>query len=163
MTPAQLQTLRTAIDAETDPAFVALRAGNNEQGMADWYNAPSAPAFTIWRTDVRSEEIGDAWNGTDIASMSSLNMQRLQLLLASAPLGVFDMTRADRRAGFEGPFGGTEGNPGPSRLAMRAVWKRIVTRVERLFASGIGSDATPGIAGWQGTISAQTISDALRL
>ena len=34
-----------------------------------------------------------------------LNLQRLQLMLATSPAGVFDMTRADRRAGFENPFG----------------------------------------------------------
>lgn len=159
MTPAQLTTLKIAILAETDPAFIVLRTTGNEQGMADWYNSPST--FVIWRTDVRAEETGNAWVGTDIDGMSALNMQRLQLLLASSPSGVFDMTRADRRAGFENPFGTNANNA--SRVAMRAAWKRFANRVERLFSTGVGTDATPGMPGsFQGQINAQTISDALR-
>ena len=158
LTTAQLQTLKTAIAAETDAAFVALRTANDENGMAAWYNQPSA--FIVWRTDVTADETANAWVGTDIDGMSALNMQRLQLLLASSRAGVFDMTRADRRAGFENPFGTNVNNA--SRVAMRAVWKRAVNRFEKLYATGVGSDASPGTPGLQGTISAQDISDALR-
>jgi hypothetical protein len=160
LTPDQLAALKTAILAETDPVFVPLRTANDEQGMAAFYNSPTSPAFIVWRTDVTADETGNAWVGSDIDAMSSLNMQRLQLLLASSRAGVFDMTRADRRAGFENPFGGIVSNP--SRVAMRAVWKRVVNRWERLFATGTGSDAAPGVPVVQGTITAQDISDALR-
>jgi len=159
LTTAQLTTLKAAILAETDPAFVALRTANDEQGMANWYNAPST--FVIWRTDVRADEIGNAWSGSDIDGMTAINMQRLQLMLASSPIGVFDMTRADRRQGFEGPFGTNVNNA--SRVAMRAAWKRFATRAERLFSAGTGTDAAPGAPGtFQGSINAQNISDALR-
>ena len=158
LTTAQLQTLKTAIAAETDAAFVALRTANDENGMAAWYNLPST--FIVWRTDVASDETANAWVGTDIDGMSALNMQRLQLLLASSRAGVFDMTRADRRAGFENPFGTNQNNA--SRVAMRAVWKRAVNRFEKLYATGVGTDASPGTPGLQGTVSAQDISDALR-
>jgi hypothetical protein len=157
LTTQQLQTLKAAILAETDPAFVAFRTANNEQGMADWYNSPST--FVVWRTNVTPDEIGNAWVGTDIDGMSALNMQRLQVLLASSS-GTFDMTRADRRAGFENPFGTNQNNA--SRVAMRAAWKRFVNRFERLFATGTGSDAVPGLPVVQGTVTPQDISDALR-
>jgi hypothetical protein len=159
LTTPQLQTLKAAIAAETDPTFVALRTANNEGGMADWYNAPST--FVCWRTNVTRDEIGSAWVGTDIDSMSALNMQRLQLLLASSTAGVYDMGRADRRAGFENPFGTNVNNA--SWVAMRASWKRFASRLERLFVTGTGTDATPGTFTVQEVISAQTISDALRL
>lgn len=160
LTPAQLSTLKSAILAETDPTFVALRTANDENGMAGWYNAPTAPAWIAWRTDVSAEETGNAWVGTDIDGMSALNMQRLQLLLASAPSGKFDMSRSDRRAGFENPFGTNQNNA--SRVAMRAAWKRTLSRFERIYATGTGTDASPGTPGVQGLVSAQNISDALR-
>src|SRR5574343_80661 len=141
LTTAQLQTLAADIAAQTDPTFVGYRTNGQPALMASWYNQPST--FVCWRTDVRAEESGNAWVGTDIDGMSALNMQRLQLLLASAPSGVFDMTRSDRRAGFENPFGTNQNNA--ARVAMRAEWKRPATVLEKLFAVGTGSDASPAV------------------
>ena len=156
LTSAQLASLKAYILA--DPVLGPMSSGQNSsyQGISDALNASSSPAFVLWRTDVMGAEIGDAWNGTDIDGMSSLNMQRLQLLLASAPAGKFDMTRADRRAGFENPFGTNQNNA--SRVAMRAVWKRIATRAERLFATGTGSDASPGAPTFEGQVSVPEIA-----
>lgn len=42
MTPAQIAVLKTAIFAETDPTFVALRNGGATAAMRDWYNQPHA-------------------------------------------------------------------------------------------------------------------------
>lgn len=143
LTTAQKATLKTYID--NDAGLTALRTAGNFGGIAAALNAPAAPVFVLWKTSVSSEIIGNAWVGTDIDAMSALNMQRLQLLLASSPAGVFDMTRADRRAGFENPFGTNVNNA--SRVAMRAAWKRNATVLEKLFATGTGSDASPATPG----------------
>jgi hypothetical protein len=142
LTPSQVTTFRTALLAETDPALVAARTSGQVGVIRAWYSQPATPAFQIWRWDVTAEETGNAWVGTDIDGMSALNMQRLQLLLASAPSGIFDMTRTDRRAGFENPFGTNQNNG--SRVAMRSAWQRAATRIEKLFSSGTGTVASPG-------------------
>jgi hypothetical protein len=157
LTTAQLQTLKAAINA--DAALVAFVAEGNLQAVADAMNAPASPSFTVWRSAVTSGETGDAWLGTDIAGMSSLNMQRLQLMLASSPSGLYDMRRSDRRAGFEDPFG-TNVNNG-SRVAMRTAWKRLATRGERLYATGTGSDSSPGLTTVEGEITVVNVRDAL--
>ena len=157
LTTAQAATLKAAILA--DPALAEMVAGNQYGNIAAYYEALATPAYIVWRTNVRAEEIGNAWVGTDIDGMSALNMQRLQLLLASAPSGVFDMGRADRRAGFENPFGTNVNNA--SRVAMRAIWKRTANRVERLFAQGTGSDAVPGVLTFEGTVSHFEIAQVL--
>lgn len=157
LSTAQLTELKAAILAETDSAFVAARNDGDTRAMADWYNV--ATTFVCWRTDVLAEETGNAWVGNDIDGMSALNMQRLQLLLASAPSGVFDMSRADRRAGFENPFGTNQNNA--SRVAMRAAWKRFATRAEALWVTGTGTDATPGAFDWQGRLGPTDIQQAL--
>lgn len=143
LTTAQLQTLKTYVN--NDATLTALRTAGNYGGVAAALNAPAAPAFVLWKTDVSAEAIGNAWVGTDIDGMSALNMQRLQLLLASSPSGQFDMSRADRRAGFENTFGTNVNNA--SRVAMRAAWKRNATVLEKLFANGTGSDAAPATPG----------------
>jgi hypothetical protein len=142
LTAPQLATLKAFVEAT--PAFNTPRLAGNYGPALDGLHAAASPAFILWRTDVGSDEIGNAWQGTDIDGMSSLNMQRLQLLLASSPAGVFNMTRADRRAGFENPFGISSN---ASRVAMRAVWKRPASVLEKLFAVGTGSDATPAVPG----------------
>lgn len=147
LTPAQIITVRAAACADTATARPMMLAGD-ANGLSGWLN--SASTFITWRSDVLAEETGNAWVGTDIDGMSALNMQRLQLLLASSPSGVFDMTRADRRAGFENPFGASASNP--SRVAMRAAWKRAATQAERALATGTGTDATPGVLTFSGAV-----------
>ena len=141
LTTAQLATFRTAILAETNPELVGYRTLGQIPLIVAWYGQTAAPDFWVYRWDMPAGEIGNAWVGTDIDAMSALNMQRLQLLLASSPSGIFDMTRADRRAGFENPFGTNQNNA--SRVAMRAAWIRKCTRLERLFTTGTGSTASP--------------------
>ena len=150
LTPTQLPALKAAILA--DPVFSALPQNvDSAYTIAAEMSKPAAPSFVVWRTDVAAAEIGDAWVGTDIDGMSSLNMQRLQLLLASSAGAAFNMARADRRAGFENPFGTNASNA--SRVAMRAAWKRPANVVEKLFATGTGSDAAPATLAFEGGIS----------
>ena len=159
LTTSQLQTLKADIAAQTDPTFVTYRQQGATGAMADWYNQPST--FVCWRTNVPADDIGNAWVGTDIDGMSALNMQRLQLLLQSSRAGVFDMSRADRRAGFENPFGTNANNA--SRVAMRDAWKRFANRGERLFVTGTGTSASPGAFLVEGNVTNTNIVDALSL
>ena len=157
LTSGQMATLKAYILADsTLNAQPNTNVGNSV--IAGVLNSVALPDFTLWRTNVGSNEIGNAWLVTDIDGMSALNMQRLQLLLASSPSGVFDMTRADRRAGFENPFGANVNNG--SRVAMRAVWKRLALVIEKLFATGTGSSADPAIPTREGTITPDEIEQA---
>lgn len=158
-TPEQAAIFKAALLAQTDPQVVAWRTARNDYAIAQWYNEATTPTFLAYRNDVRSEEIGNAWVGTDIDGMSALNMQRLQLLLASSPAGIFNMTRADRRSGFENPFGTNVSNA--SRVAMRLVFRRPVSRVERLFVSGTGTEAAPGLMAFIGPLDQSDVTDAL--
>jgi len=157
LTTAQLQTLKAYIASV--PALAAQPMNpDGHQAIADALNQAASPAFIVWRSDVSANEIGNAWVGTDIDGMSALNMQRLQLLLASSPGGTFDMRRADRRAGFENPFGTNVSNA--SRVNMRAVWKRNASVAERLLASGTGSDASPALTTFEGSLNRDEVERA---
>lgn len=158
LTTQQRATLKAFIQA--DPVLSqASPSSDGSYAIAQALNTAASPAYIVWRTDVTANEIGNAWVGTDIDGMSALNMQRLQLLLASSPGGVFNMSRIDRRAGFENPFGTNANNA--SRVAMRAVWKRPATVLEKLYATGAGTDASPATMVLEGAISYQDI-DAVR-
>jgi hypothetical protein len=158
LTPQQLAALKADILA--DPVLAAFpMTSDGAYEIAVAYNLPSST--TVWRTDVSADEIGNAWVGTDIDGMSALNMQRLQLLLASSPQGLFNMSRIDRRAGFENPFGTNVNNA--SRVAMRAVWKRLATRLEKLFATGTGTEASPATMTFEGSIGYTDVIEARQL
>jgi len=159
LTPAQQATLKTNIQA--DPMLSLLTPSNSSAlQIANAYNSEASPLFVVWRSEVTKDEIGNAWVGTDIDGMSSLNMQRLQLLFASVgERSTFDMRRTDRRAGFENPFGANVNNP--SRVAMRTVWKRNATRLEKLLGSGTGSDASPGITTFEGSVTYSEINQVM--
>jgi hypothetical protein len=154
LTTAQLTTLKAT--AQADATAAAFMSAGNDTELNWWFNANASPDFTVWRNDVRAEETGNAWVGTDIDGMSALNMQRLQLLLASSPQGTFDMGRADRRAGFENPFGSNQNNA--SRVAMRAVWKRLANRAEKALATGAGTVNDPATLTFSGQLSLTDIA-----
>mgnify|MGYP000199104750 CR=1 FL=1 len=156
LTTAQLQTLKAAIAAETDPTFVALRAANNEDGMASWYNGAST--FIVWKSSVSITETGAAFNGSEWAGMTSANHTRLQTV--AQYMSTYRPALADIRAMFNDIWSGAGGTN--TRAALLALWKRAATRVEKVFATGTGTDATPGTLVFEGAIRAQTISDALR-
>lgn len=61
LTPQQLPTLKAAIAAETDPAFVALRQSGATGAMADWYNQPHA-SVKGWN---KSAPWGPVYNSID--------------------------------------------------------------------------------------------------
>ena len=156
LTAAQLQTLKAAILAETTPAFVALRQANDETGMAAWYNAPGT--FVAWKSSVTIAATGAVFNGTEWAGMTSANHTRLQTV--AQYLATYNPGLADIRAMFNDIWSGAGGTN--TRAALLALWKRFATRGERVFATGTGTDASPGAFTFEGAISAQDISDALR-
>lgn len=183
MTPQQLTTLKAAILAETDPAFVALRQANNEQGMANWYNGLTSPAWVAWRPVTATADILDAitWASltpADAPDGSALALQReyrcqgkqlnLQILLQgreSVATGKLTVRQGltDALTGLPAGAGGVAVDAGWLGAGkVKAAISRTVTRAERLYATGSGTAGTPGNMVFEGEVSAQNISDALR-
>jgi len=158
LTPAQLTTLNTSITA--DPALNALPASpDNAAAIANAYNAAAAgPNNVCWKTVVSNEEIGDAMSGTEIAGLSALNMQRAQML-SNYSNGTQNPSRADRRAAFDAVFSGAGG--AITRAALAILWKRTMTRVEKLYATGTGSTASPATLVVEGSIDYHDVNLAM--
>lgn len=156
LSTAQLQTLKAAIAAETTPAFVTLRQAGNENGMAAWYNGAST--FVVWKNSVSIIETGQAFNGAEWAGMTAANHTRLQTV--AQYLQSYKPGLADVRAMFNDIWSGAGGVT--TRANLLALWKRFATQGEKVFATGTGSDASPGTLVVEGALTAQNISDALR-
>lgn len=158
LTNAQLLTLKAAIAAETDPTFVALRNSGATGAMAEWYSADSSPAFIVWKTSVRLADVGIAFNSTEVAGLTTANTNRLQVMAAFSG-GAFNPSVADVRAGFDSVFSGAGG--ALTRAALLALWKRTAKRIEKIYATGTGSDVSPGSIVVEGGISNEEIVLAL--
>lgn len=154
--PAQYATLKTFILA--DPALSQVPLGEDGDDLiARALNVVQTPDFWVFKTSVTNEEIGDAMNGSEVAGLSSLGMQRLQVLAAYSG-GAQNPSRADRRAAFDAVFNGAGG--AITRPALAVLWRRLATRVERLYATGTGSTGAPGTLVFIGPITRQEVAAA---
>ena len=60
LSPSQQTTLKAAILAETDPAFVTARTNGQTPLMTAWFNAEKTPPVKAWRKNVPPEDSDEA-------------------------------------------------------------------------------------------------------
>jgi hypothetical protein len=159
LTTEQLSVLRSAMDAETDPEFVAYRTNGQTPLMAEWYNADTSPAHIVWKTNVHKNEVGKAFVASALAAITAGNNDKLSNFAQWNE--TVNPSRADQRAFFDDVFSVSAG--ATTRAALAALWKRPATRVEKLFATGTGTDASPATLVFEGRIADYEISAALAL
>lgn len=158
LTAAQLVTLKAAILASTDPVVIAARAIRDDNSIRERFNVDST--FVVWKTSVTAAAVGKAMVSTEVGGLTTANTNRLMVMEAYSG-GTFDPQRADTRAGFDAVFSGAGGVG--TRAALLALYKRFATVCERVFATGTGSDAVPGLLVVEGQISTDEVSAAMNL
>lgn len=157
MNTQQKQTLKAFILA--DPVLSTFPMNSDgSYAIADLLNKPAEPAFIVWKTDVSIDEI--MRNGMDWARVDNLSVGKARIWDWLGRLGVINAAKTNVRAGIDAAWVGTAAD-----LAVRAAiythCKRPATVLEKLFATGAGSDASPATMVIEGAISYQTI-DAVR-
>jgi hypothetical protein len=164
LTPAQLQTLRTDIAA--DPTFSALpntTAANSQIAAA--YNLAASPDYWVWRTFVPDSEIYQAtvdtttWSWTIFIARSQGERDAWRQMVNMA--GGINPSLLNVRNGIADIFSGAGGLA--QRTYMLNVSRRLATRVEKLFASGSGTTASPSNMGAEGPITLTNVEDARNL
>ncbi len=146
LTAAQLVTMRAGVCA--DNSAKALLLAGDSAGLRTYMNAAST--FVVWKSSVTIRETGQNFDGAEWAGMTSANHTRLQTV--AQYLMVYSPAVAGIRAMFNDIWSGAGGTN--TRAALLALWKRFATRTEQVFATGTGSDATPGLLVFEGTLSA---------
>jgi hypothetical protein len=153
LTPAQLTTLKNDIAADA-----TLNAKpNNSDGAFDIaiaYNTQAVPNFTVWKSNVPINQVGQKFNGTELAGLTQANNARLQTLATYLLAGV-NPSLPDCRQFFDDIFSGAGGTN--TRANLLALWKRLATRAEKLYATGTGSDPSPAVMVVEGAISYQDV------
>lgn len=178
MTPAQLLTLKAAIQAETDPVFVDYRTQGATGHMVDWLNGLSS--FVVWRGTTPTGEIAnaiawanftplDAPDGTALWTNRALACQGKQfnvqnLLLAAQ--GALASGLVNVRQGLQDsltniPAGASGALLSAGWTAVRTTLQRAATRGEKVFATGAGTQGNPGALVFEGGVSDYDVVQAL--
>ena len=153
LTSQQLATLKTAILA--DPVLAAQPLNSDgAYAIALALNELATPAFIVWKTNVSVEEI--MRNGMDWARVDNLTVGKARIWDWLSRLGQFDASKPNIRTGIDACWVGTAAD-----LAVRAAvyvhCKRSATRIEKLFATGTGSDASPATMTFEGSLAYQDV------
>ena len=160
LTNSQTTILKAYINTSPDLSIQPIRAdGANE--IARLLNLEASPTFIVWKTSVPITEVGDAILATAINSSSALQLQRLQAVTGDLSGGFINPSKSDRRSIFDLIFSGT-GAEATTRANLLTLWKRPALRIEKVFTTGIGSDVSPAIMTFEGTIDYQDVVQARR-
>lgn len=165
LTPAQ----KTALEADI-VVNRALIAEGDTAGAADFYNAPASPDYIVWNPFTLTKDVMDAitWanltpadaaDGTALWTNRALACQGKQFNVQTILVGrdVIDATRTNIRAGLQDAL--TNVPSGVAGALVSGGWANVkialtrkATRIEKLFAAGNGSAATPSLMGYVGAI-----------
>lgn len=156
LTSEQLATLKAAILA--DPVLAALpNTPDNNFTIAAAFNLPASPEFIVWRTSVEVASIMS--NGFIWTVVDGLTAGKARIWDWMTRLGSINPSKPNIRQGIADCWGA-----GSAQVtAILPHCKRPASRAEALFATGTGSDATPGTMGWEGALSYDDIGTARNL
>ena len=150
----QLVTLRAAIDA--DPVLVQAIAAGSINVVVNAFNALASPAFRVWRRDVRQSEVASVFVWTEIDALTNGKARIWEWMRLSETL---DCGIANIRQGLNDAFSAANS----TKAAVLAVIKRDAKRGEKLFATGTGSEGSPGTLVFVGDITDSDVEKAMRL
>ena len=161
MTPAQLAALKAAINAETDPAFVAARTNGQTPLMTAFLNADKSPAVKAWRTSVPPEVSDEAtpWVNFDTVTQAGKRDSYLHAFMRYSR----DYSKAAVRKWITDVWGNATANSNATAILTDAGLRNI-TRAEAIL--GGANTATTGTVGaiklaWEGPLSDSDIGAAL--
>jgi hypothetical protein len=160
LSTAQLATIKTHIEASGD----MNTQPNDEPGaqtIAALFNAPASPDFWVFRSKITEEEIvgqpspdASLFNWTTYIQRSQGERDGWMRLFRS---GQVNPSLTNVQNAIADIFSGAGGLN--QRNHINACFRRKATRLEKLLATGTGSAASPGTAGFEGTI---TITDVVQ-
>jgi hypothetical protein len=156
LTEAQLTTLKAAI--EGDSTLNGYWLAGNIGALERYWNEAASPAYIVWRSSVTAENWRAAIiGGGGATQLDGLTASKRESLLWACS----DMLRPSDPA-VRAALDDFCGSQATLKAALQAAQKRSATNVEKLFASGTGSDASPATMGFEGFLPDRDIEAAMR-
>jgi hypothetical protein len=160
LTTAQKTTLKADILAQPDA--LAIWEIGDTAALAALYNVSASPAWTVWKTSVKLEEI--MTNGFDWVRVDNLSIGKARIWewLFKNTTATINPSKLNVRAGIDETWKGTQADL-DVRAAVYVHCKRLATRAERLFTTGTGSNADPGLLVFEGQVTPSDIASLVNL
>lgn len=158
LTPAQKTALAAHIAASPDLNSIP-NSWDGAYAIAEMLQLPASPAFIVWKTAVSQDEVMQ--NGFDWVLVDNLTVGKARIWewLFDNEGSTINPSKANVRAGIAECWKGTA-----PMLAQQAVvlghCKRAASRLEKLFATGVGSDASPATMTVEGSINYNDVYEA---
>lgn len=158
LTTEQKATLKAYI--ESVPELMAQpHNGDGAYFVAQALQQEATPAFIVWKTSVDMDEI--MRNGMDWARVDNLTVGKARIWDWIGRLGSFNASKVNIRAGIDAAWIGTAAD-----LAVRAMiythCKRKANILEKLMATGTGTDADPATMTVEGALNYSEVQDLMR-
>lgn len=164
LTSAQQAALKADILA--DPVLAAYPDDSDGAfAIAAAYDLPAVPDYWVWRTMVTEHEITDevspestTWSWVAYIARNPGEHNGWARMFNSSE--TINPSLPQVRQGMADIFSGGTGSA--QRAHLLAVAKRKATRVEKLFATGTGVQATPSTMTFEGSLTYADVLDARR-
>jgi hypothetical protein len=154
LTSSQQGTLKAAILADSQlNAFPNTTDGNFD--LAVFLGGLASPAFRVWRTNVPTKDVKNAIVWTEYIARSQGERDAFVLMISN---GIINGADVNIRQGIQDIFSGPSG--ATTRTNLTAISKRDATRIEKILATGTGSDASPATMTYEGSISGTDVAAA---
>jgi len=166
LTDAQYALLYTDIIVTCAGEFAADVAANDDQAIADAYNVLPSPDWWVWRTAVSRDEVlfstgaGGTYfefAGSDFVTLTVQALMLFESLFASIT-GIANPSIDQWRYALSIALG--SGSANETHICNMS--KRVANRVEQFFSTGTGSNGSPAVLEYEGTLRHIDIAHALR-
>lgn len=155
LTPQQQSTLKAAINGDpTLSAFPNSSDGNFDLAVYLSTTIPS-PAFIVWRPDVPTKDVKKAIVWTEYIGRSVGERAAFELMISN---GIIDASDVNVRQGIQDCFSGPSGVT--TRTNLTNIAKRSANLIEKILATGTGSDAAPATMSYVGNINGFDVATA---
>lgn len=156
LTSQQKATLKAFILA--DPTLSQFPPGSDgAYAIAAIINLPASPDFIVWKTDVSVDDI--MRNGMNWTRVDNLSVGKARIWDWMTRLGTLNASKVNIRSGIDATWTGTAADDAV-RAMVYTHCKRKASVIEKILATGVGSDASPATMEWEGTISYQAVDEA---
>lgn len=176
-----LDTTQQAIlksDILNTPALSSL-IFSNPGAITTFYNTVASGPYVVWQTSFPVKNAydqiiwanltpNDAADGTTLWTNRSLACQGKQFNIQTLLQGreSIDASKTSLRAGLQDgltqiPSGANGTTRSAGWVALQTAMQRNANNIEKLFATGLGTTASPSVMGFEGTVSDNDVSTAL--
>lgn len=164
LTLAQLQALKADILANAGtlegktPA--EWWAEGNPSKVAAFYNQTATPDFIVWKPTLAISDVLDNFIADDWTAMDNLTVGQDRIWVNLKEVGSLKPASSAHRAALTECWKGTAAKVAVKDRILN-MGKRTANNVEKLLATGTGSQADPATMGHEGGIEWPIVNDAM--